>query len=120
MGVNHRSLRWLQSYLTGRKQTVCVNNSLSKYIYVLYGVPRGSHFGSLLFLLFINYFPNMINFANILMYADDVKVFLSFNNFIEHVYLQSDLNNFFLWCECNMMELNIKKCKCSCSRVVIL
>ena len=30
MGVNHRSLRWLESYLTKSKQTVCVNNSLSK------------------------------------------------------------------------------------------
>ena len=103
MCLNHRSLRWVESYLTGGRQTVCVNNRLS-------GVPQDSHLGPLLFSLFINDLPNMINFANILMYVDDVKVFLSFNNFIEHIYLQSDLNNFFLWCEYNMMELNIKKC----------
>ena len=55
--------------------------------------------------------PNMIQFVNSLVYsyADDVKVFLSFNNFIEHFYLQSDLNYFFSWCEYNMMLLNIKK-----------
>ena len=120
MCVSYKSLRWLKSYLTGRKQIVCVNNSLSKYIYVLSGVYQGSHLDPLQFSLFMNDLPNMINYANILMYADDVKVFLSFNNVIEHIYLQSDLNNFFLWCECNMMELNIKECKCSCSRVVIL
>ena len=112
MGVNHRSLRWLESYLTGRKQTEYVNNRLSKYIYMLIGVPQGGHLGPLLFSLFMNDLPNMINFANILMNADDIKVFLSFNNFLEHAYLQSDLNNFFLWWDYNMMELNIKKCKC--------
>ena len=42
MGVHQRSLKWLESYLTGRKQTVCVNNGLSKYIYVLTDVPQGS------------------------------------------------------------------------------
>ena len=73
---------------------------------------QGSHLGTLLFSLFMSDLPNMIPFANILMYADDVKVFLLFHNFIEHVYLQSDLNNFCLWCEYNMMQLNIKKCKC--------
>ena len=55
-------------------------------------------------------FPTMINFANILMYADDVNDFLFCNNFIEHVYLQGDLNNFFLWFD--ILELNIKKWKC--------
>lgn len=45
------------------------------------------------------------------MYADDVKIFFSFDN-ADHVYLQNDLNSFSLWCEHNMLELNIKKCKC--------
>ena len=67
----------------------------------------------LLFSLFMNDFPNIINPANIVICADDVNFFLSlllFNNFIEHVYLQGDLNNFAFWCEYNILELNIKKC----------
>ena len=76
---------------------------------MLSGVPQGSYLGPLLFSLFMNDLPNIINFANILMYADDIKAFLSFNNFIEHVLLQCDLNDFFLWCKYNIMEPNIKK-----------
>ena len=81
MGVNHRSLvifDWQKA-----------DNSLFKYIYVLSGVLQDSHLGPLLFSLFMNDLPNIINFANILMYADDIKAFLSFNNFIEHAYLQT-------------------------------
>ena len=86
---------------------------------MLSGVPQG-HLILLLFLLFMNDLLNMINFANILMYADDVKVFLSFNNFIKHVYLQIDLNSFFLWCNYNMMELNIKNANVCDSRQITL
>ena len=48
----------------------------------------------------MNDFPNLINFANILMYTDDIKDFLC------------GLNNLFLWCDYNMMEVDIKICKC--------
>ena len=38
---------------------------------MLSGVPQGCHLGPLLISLFKNGLPNMINFANILLYADD-------------------------------------------------
>ena len=63
---------------------------------MLSGVSQCSHLGPILFSLFMNDLSNTINF----------------NNLIEHVYLQTDLTNFCLWYEYNMMELNIKKCKC--------
>ena len=81
------------SYLNYRKQIVGENNSFCE-IYVLSGAPQSSHLSLLLLSLFMNDLPNMINFANILTYADDVKVILS-------------SNNSFLWCEYNMTELNI-------------
>ena len=99
-------------------QTVRVNNSLSKYIYVLSGAPQGSHLGPFLFPLFMNNLSNMINFANILMFSDDVKVFLSFNNFIEHVYLISIISFWisFLLCGASTKWWIWIKCKMRSSR----
>lgn len=111
LGFTSRSLNWIKSYLLDRTQCVKFNNKYSKNILVTSGVPQGSHLGPILFSLFINDLPNVLNFCNILMYADDVKIFLSFSKFLDHIYLQSDLNNFFLWCSINLMELNLKKCK---------
>lgn len=45
------------------------------------------------------------------MYADDVKIFLSFDKFSNHINLQQDLDSFYDWCNLNLMDLNLKKCK---------
>lgn len=124
LGITRSSLNWLKTYLMDRKQTVRFNNSASKNIFVSSGVPQGSHLGPLLFSLFINDLSRAIMYSNILMYADDVKIFYSFNKFADHTYLQSDLDSFLSWCNYNMMELNLKKCKCmrftrNCNNVVI-
>lgn len=111
MGFSYNSLKWIESYLLNRKQCVRFKNVTSKLIDVLSGVPQGSHLGPLLFTLFINDLPNVIKFSNVLMYADDVKIFLSFNQYADHRLLQQDLDSFLSWCNLNLMELNLKKCK---------
>lgn len=111
IGFSEALLHWIESYLKGRKQCVIFNNSNSKYINVPSGVPQGSHIGPILFLLFINDLPNVIQHSNILLYADDVKLSLNITNHDDSSKLQSDLNNFSKWCKVNLMELNINKCK---------
>lgn len=111
MGFTHNCLCWLESYLVCRKQSVRLNNSTSKSIIVNSGVPQGSHLGPILFSLFINDLPNVIECCNVLMYADDVKIFLSYNESSDMFNLQQDLNKFHMWCNFNLMELNLKKCK---------
>ena len=54
---------------------------------------------------------SVVKNSSILMYADDVKLFLSFSNPSSCSILQEDLNNFGNWCEFNLMSLNLKKCK---------
>jgi len=49
-------------------------------INVTSGVPQGSHLGPLLFSLFINDFPSIVTHSRVLMYADDVKLCLLYNN----------------------------------------
>ena len=84
---------WVSSYLSNRTQHVLFRNCISKPISVLSGVPQGSHLGPLLFNLFINDLPSVIRHASILMYADDVKLFLSVSNVLDYSYLQYDINN---------------------------
>ena len=51
-GVDLKSLRFLYSYLNGRKQRVKINNKYSFFEEILFGVPQGSILGlySLIFL----------------------------------------------------------------------
>lgn len=111
MGFSQCGLNWIKSYLTGRTQVVRFKNKASKNIDVLSGVPQGSHLGPILFSLFINDLPSSIKHCNILMYADDVKIFRSSNQLSEFMLFQSDLDSFYVWCVTNLMDLNFNKCK---------
>ena len=65
---------WLNSYLSERTQHVLFKPSLSSEIKATSSVPQGSHLRPLLFLLFINDLPQVINHSKILIFADDVKL----------------------------------------------
>ena len=69
-GLNTNSLKWFQSYLSGRCQKVCVDGKLSEPLGIHSGVPQGSILGPALFLLFINDLPLVLK-NNIGIYADD-------------------------------------------------
>ena len=59
---------------------------------MLSGLPHGRHLGLLLFTLFINDLSSVMANSNTLMYAHDVKIFVSFNNIEEQVLIQNDVN----------------------------
>lgn len=72
---------------------------------------QSSHLGPILFILFINDLPSTINDSNVLLYADDVKLFLSYKWAEDYNLLQRDLNNMVEWCNHNLMSLNLQKCR---------
>lgn len=66
-------LDWIGSYLRDRQQYVLFEGERSKIFEVTSGVPAGTHGGPDLFLLMIDDLPDH---ANILMYADDCKLYM--------------------------------------------
>ena len=111
LGFDDPLLSWLKSYLSNRKQFVLINGIKSRCIDAVSGVPQGSHLGPVLFSLFVNDIVNVIHSSEILLFADDVKIFKCIGSLNDCLALQADLYNFEMWCECNKLELNIPKCK---------
>ena len=68
-------MSWIKDYLKDRKQQIAVNGTLSNTFDVPSGVPQGSVLGPLLFIIYINSMTTKAGDANILLYADDLKLY---------------------------------------------
>ena len=69
---------WFRSYLSDRKQYVCVSGKTSSEGLVTRGVPQGSILGPLLFLIYVNDMSLSIdNDCKLILYADDSAILFS-------------------------------------------
>ncbi len=53
IGITGNLLKWIESYLSNRKQRVVINGTKSNILQLHAGVPQGSVLGPLLFLIYI-------------------------------------------------------------------
>ena len=89
-----------------------IDNESSDFLPVTSGIPQGSIFGPLLFLIFINDMPNVISKETSLpLFADDSKCFRLILGRDDGDKLQDDLNKLFQWSRIWGMEFRAKKCK---------
>ena len=104
---------WLQSYLSGRTQSVCVQNSYSSPSSVSSGIPQGSILGPLLFLVFINDISLSLScpHCKIILYADDILLLHPFDSHSHSTCLQHDLSLLQTWLLNNSLSLNVSKSK---------
>lgn len=110
-GIRGNLWRWFKSYITNRSQKVVINGFESDLVPISSGVPQGSILGPLLFILYINDIKNCFKFCNFLLYADDLKVYHTINNYQDHLNFQQDLDRFSAYCLKNNLLLSINKCK---------
>ena len=99
-GVKGCILNWLKSYFHNRKQRVVLHfvsspNLLLKWEIIRHGAPQGSVVGPLVFIVYFNYFPCIINkISHTILCADDTNILVSSSDLNE---LNSKLNSVLCW-----------------------
>ena len=88
--IDGTPLKWFQSYLNGRFQSILWNSNLSKSLPINRGVPQGSILGPILFLVMIYDMPRflandrLLTSSRLTGYANDTTVYVRSKS-IEHL-----------------------------------
>ena len=98
------------SFLCGRHQRVVVKGEMSKWFSVVNGVPQGAVLRPLLFILYVNDIPDLVN-SKINMFADDIKIYTQRRSFSDALSFQNDLDKLCGWSRDWLLCFNIAKCK---------
>ena len=108
-GIDGLLLKWIENWLSGRKQRVILNGTKSDWKQVLSGVPQGSVLGPILFITFVNDIDKGL-VSRIWKFADDIKLANTVETDEDRIVLQTDLDNVMRWTKEWEMEMNISKC----------
>ena len=60
-GFEQTTIKWMESYHTGRSQCVYIDGELSETLTVNVGVPQGSVLGRLLYVLLVGGLPEVVH-----------------------------------------------------------
>lgn len=112
VGFTSSAVDWFKSYLSQRTQVTFVGDASSSAKHVPVGVPQGSVLGPLLFIIYINELPSVVNSCEVSFYADDTVIYYSTSDFQDlEDKLNCDLANICQWFNDNFLTLNVSKCK---------
>ena len=110
-GIKGNILGWINSFLDKRTQLVSVGNSDSGKLPVTSGIPQGSVLGPLLFVLYINDLPEVVDKdTHVYLFADDTKVFREIKCQNDHELLQKDICNLKIWSDIWLLKFHPDKC----------
>ena len=108
--------RWFIDYLDQRYQQVKhAEKSYSQSCSDKYGIPQGTVLGPLLFSIFINDLPQILEHTTAFLFADDsILTITGYPAEIPDIIqkIESDINLVFKWKEDNSLQLNSDKTEC--------
>ena len=109
LGISGQLLRWLNSFLTGRNQAICVDGTMSNESPVRSGVPQGSSLGPILFLIHIADIDDNLKYVSVSSFADDTRFIMGIRSESDRLGMQEDLCKTYEWALENNMQFNGKK-----------
>ena len=111
--IRNKALQLLTSYLTHRKQYVCISNQTSLPSILTHSVPQGSILGPQLFNIYINDIVNKPAKMKATLFADDSCFYFSHTDPYELIdVVNIDLIEVNKWLISNKLTLNINKSHC--------
>ena len=111
LGATSRFVTWLKSFLCDRVMQVKLGSDVSSSFSNKSGVPQGSNLGPLLFIIFFNDAAIALGIGCRLVYADDLKIYLTIRNIEDCYRLHVLLDTFITWCNLNLLTISIPKCE---------
>ena len=108
-GFDRNITMLLASYLSDRSPCVRSDDICSSILPIPLGVPQGSTLGPLLFLLFINDLPSVIQYTYDFLFADGLKLIAMLPN----IETQMDIDSLLQWADDNGIEFNTTNLKLS-------
>ena len=115
-GFSIKSLRFIQSYLSNRKQRTKINIQYSAWEEIVYGIPQGSILGPLLFNIFMCDLFFIMNDTDFASYADDNTPYAIGNSTEEVIETLEKISRYlFKGFNDNQMKANPDKCHLICS-----
>ena len=109
-GFRDPLLGCLRSFLIGRRQKVCVHDTVSLWHNVTSGIPQGSVLGPVIFLLYINDLPDNVA-SNVYMFSDYTNIYRHMTSHEDSTILQNDLDCLQRWSTKWLFNFNLHKCK---------
>ena len=108
--ISEKVIKWVKNFLSNRLQKVIVNGAESKCHNATSGIPQGSVMGPILFVIYINDMPEMVESATYL-FADDTKFFREIREENGVKMLQADLESLQNWSDTRLLKFHPNKCK---------
>lgn len=108
--ISEKVIQWVENFLNNRTQKVIVNGTESKCHHVTSGIPQGSVLGPILFVIYINDMPEMVE-SSTYLFADDTKIFREIREEKDEKMLQADLDNLQSWSDTWLLKFHPNKCK---------
>ena len=112
LGLPHRFIRYVRSFLSGRRTKLNINGTLSDVFMLNEGLPQGSSISPLLFLIFINDIGSELHdLTTASLFADDTSIWTpgGTKNPEAFTNMQLEVNKIMEWAKRWKMPINVDK-----------